>query len=228
MDKSRLSELSQDLRHLKISLSYWTFTILIIISTLIYIICLFSSEIWFTVKQDNNKNNTIVDFQSKTICLNQNNDKFCIEPYLPINQCDEYDLIEWTIRCSTKYNKFSNKTSINLCNCFQVSFTNLTYRNDTFILILLILTSLITLSKFCSTKECILYYVNKYLLFILLVLIISFEIHFNYVILNDKKSIEKLYKNYFSPIEIHLNIFYSFRIFIIIIHIISIIILVND
>ncbi|CAF3268272.1 unnamed protein product [Rotaria socialis] len=229
LDKSRPCTISQDSnsRRSNISLSYGTYSILIIISTLVYTICLFSSEIWFTIKQ-NTRNETIVNFQSKTICLKHNDNKFCIEPYLPINQCDESDIISWTIRCSTKYFILANQTSLNICDCFQIPLTNLTYRNNTFIFILLILTSLITLSKFCSPKECILNHINKYLLFIFLITIIGFEIHFIYIIFNDKRSIEKLYKNYFSMIQTNLSIFYSFQIFIMIIHLISIIILISN
>ncbi|CAF2549443.1 unnamed protein product [Rotaria sp. Silwood2] len=229
LNKSESYTISQDNidRHSNIRLSYWTYSFLIIISTLLYIICLFSSETWFIIKQDTN-NETMIYFQSKNICLRQKDNKFCIEPYLPINQCDEYDLIQWTIRCSTKYFILFNKTSVNLCNCFQIPLTNITYRNSIFIFILLILTSLITLSKYCSSKQCILYYLNKYLLLILLISIVSFEFYFIYIIFNDKKSIEKLYRNYFSRIQIYSTIFYSFQIFIIIIHVISIIMLIHD
>ena len=213
-------------RHSHVSLSYWVSTVLIIFSTVIHGIFFFTSTTWLIVNEPTNKS-SVVRFRSEDICLEQGHRKLFLAPYLSADRCNATDLFHWLSSCSREHLTLFNQSSPGPCHCHRIPWTKLIRRHSPLIGSLLLFASLISLAKLCSAEECLLRYVHRHLLSILLVCVLVLEFHLVYVVFKDKRWLEKLLRMYFPVHDLYFGWFYSFRLVSILNHTTLIVILLS-
>jgi glucan phosphoethanolaminetransferase (alkaline phosphatase superfamily) len=197
-------------RRSHVPISYWISTVLIIVSTVIHGICCFTSNTWLVARETTNKSR-VLRFRSEDICLEKWNQKVCCAPYLPVEKCNATDVSHWIIGCSKEHVTFFNQSSPGRCHCTEISSTRLMQRHSTVIWILLVFASLIALARLCAAEECLLRYLHKHLLSILLVCVIALEFHLVYAVFQEKRRIGTLLQTYFPVHDLYFSWFYSFQ-----------------
>ena len=197
-------------RHSKLSRWYWLTTVLIVLSTLLHTLGLFISISWLTVEEKINSK-VHIDFQSNQICVKEIEGRICYPSYLPVDQCNATDVRQWINYCLVKRGMSFNRTLMNNCHCSIVRSTSLLNRNSSLIVLLLIFISFITMSKLCSSEECLLDYLHKYLLIILLISTIIVEIHGLYSIYLDQMDLSQRLQSYLFVVKIYFSWFVSFQ-----------------